>query len=80
MSISQADIDSFHQFATLELARQGSGLSLESLVDQWREQQEHETLDSIRRGVDDAAAGRLRSLAEVDAQIRSQLGFTPRGR
>jgi len=35
-------------------------------------------LAAIRAGLDDLDAGRIRPLADVDAEIRSALGFTPR--
>jgi len=36
MSASEAEIDSFAQFAKGQLARGGQGLSLDELFDQWR--------------------------------------------
>jgi hypothetical protein len=54
---------------------------LEDLLQAWRERdEESETLASIRRGVADAECGRVSDLAEVDAKIRGELGFSSRTR
>jgi hypothetical protein len=79
MSVNQSDLDSFHQFAVRALAQQGDDLSLEDLLEQWRAQHDRaETIASVRRGVDDASAGRIRDAAEVDATIRTELRFPAR--
>jgi len=76
MAVSLHDIDSFHDFAAEQLASGGQEESLENLLVRWRAQQEEaDTLASVQRGVEDAEAGRVRSLQEVDATIRSKLGF-----
>jgi len=41
--------------------------------------QEQEDLAAIQRGLDDRAHGREQPLAEVDAEIREEFGFPPRG-
>lgn len=81
MQITQRDLDSFHSFASRELTNGGRALSLEDLLQEWRcKQEEVETIASIRRGIDDAEAGRVESLADVDASIRAELGFPARSR
>jgi predicted transcriptional regulator len=76
MSISQSDIDNFHSFATQELPHCGPGQQLEDLARKWQLQREQEeTIASIRRGVADAEAGRVHSLADVDERIRTELGL-----
>jgi hypothetical protein len=81
MTINQSDLDSFHVFASEALSRTGRELNLEDLVQQWCAQHEREeTIASIQRGVDDAEAGRIRDLGEVDMAIRAKLGFPPRSR
>ena len=81
MTVNQTDLDSFHHFATHLLSHAERDLSLEELINKWRAEREHsETVDSVRRGVADAEAGRMHDLADVDAKIRAELGFTPRGR
>lgn len=81
MSINQSDLDSFHDFASRIIARQADDRSLEDLIQLWRyEQEQKETIESIRRGVADAAAGRMCDLDEADARNRQELGFPPRHR
>lgn len=81
MTVNQSDLDGFHHFATDLLAQAGRELSLEELVNKWRAERAHaETVESVRRGVADAEAGRMHDLADVDAKIRTELGFRPRGR
>ena len=81
MQITQSDLDSFHSFASRELTNGGRAHSLEDLLQEWRcKQEEVETIASIRRGIDDAEAGRVQSLADVDASIRAELGFPARSR
>ncbi len=81
MSVDLSELDSFHQFAVRALAGTGEDLSLEELLRQWRAQREREeTIASVRRGVNDAEAGRVRDMAEVDAAIRAELRFPARQR
>lgn len=79
MIVSQSDLDSFHQFASRVIAQRGDHLTFEELVAQWHAQQEREeTIESVRRGVADADAGRMHDISEVDATIRGKLGFPGR--
>lgn len=39
---------------------------------------EREDLESIRRGIEQMENGKVRSLSEVDSEIRQKLGFAPR--
>ena len=79
--LNQSDLDNFHVFATNEIARCGQDVSLQELVSLWLAQQlDAGSVDSIRRGVADAEAGRTQSLADVDAKIRTELGFPARRR
>ena len=41
-------------------------------------EREQAEVAAIQEGLDDVAAGRIRPLAEVDAEIREQFGFKPR--
>jgi len=67
MAISLQNIDSFHDFAAEQLANGGQEESLENLLSRWRAQQgEAETLASVQLGIEDADAGRVHSLQEVD--------------
>jgi hypothetical protein len=79
MTVNQSDIDSFHDFASNLLSHAQRDFSLEELVMKWRAEREVlETVESVRRGSADAAAGRLHGLAEVDGRIRKELGFPAR--
>jgi hypothetical protein len=81
MTVSQHDLDSFHNFATNVLAHAEHGFSLEELVTKWHAERElAETVQSIQRGVADVEAGRIYDLADVDARIRKELGFPGRRR
>lgn len=81
MAVNQSDLDSFHDFASQTLARLSGDQSLEDLLKLWRAKQEHtETVASVRRGVEDADAGRLLDLEHVDAKVRSELGLPARNR
>jgi len=53
------------------------------VADQWHERaaralQREEDLAAIQAGIDDMEAGRVVSLEEVDAQLRSKLGLPAR--
>ena len=81
MTVNQSDLDSFHHFATNMLAHSDRDFSLEELLKKWRAEREMaETVQSVRRGVADAEAGRTHDLADVDAKIRQELGFHVRRR
>ena len=41
-------------------------------------ERERGEIAAIQKGLDDVAAGRVRPLEEVDAEIREQFGFAPR--
>ena len=41
-------------------------------------EREQAEIAAIQEGLDDVAAGRVRPLTEVDAEIREQFGFAPR--
>ena len=58
MSTSEAEIDSFAQFAKGQLARGGEGLSLDELFDQWRiRHPPSEDAPAIRASVRDMEGG-----------------------
>ena len=66
--------------AILTAARQLPEQDRLRLIDALWDTVPDETLASIRRGVADAEAGRLRDIEEVDVSIRGQLGFPCRER
>lgn len=76
MSITRNEIDSFHRFAAAKLEN-GGVQSLEEVLRQWRAARyDEETIESIRRGLEQANAGQLRPFDEVDAEIRAKYGIS----
>jgi predicted transcriptional regulator len=66
MTITQSDLDSFHDFGSQFLARSKGKVTLEELVQQWCAEREcNETIESIKRGVADAEAGRVQELVDI---------------
>ena len=58
MTTSEAEIDSFAQFAKGQLARGGAGLSLDELFDQWRIRHPRaEDAQAIRASIRDMEGG-----------------------
>ena len=81
MSTTQEEIDSFHRFASEKLGSGRADFSMDELYRQWRSDQENaDAIASIERGLADADTGRLRSMDEVDADVRNQLGFPARNK
>jgi hypothetical protein len=70
------ELNQFTRFAEQKLNGELNGLSLEDCLRAWREaQEEDETIAAIQEGLDDVAAGRFKTIAEVDAEIRQQHGW-----
>jgi len=81
MSTTQEEIDRFHHFASEKLSNGRADLSMDELYRQWQtEQEKSAAIASIERGLEDADAGRLRSLEDVDADVRNELSFPARHR
>lgn len=75
MSLTTADVDDFRQFA-LELIDREDVTSLEECVRRWGDRREYnETVEAIREGLADAAAGRSQPVEEAFADIRRELGL-----
>jgi hypothetical protein len=75
------ELDQFTRFVRERLNRDATDLSLEDCLREWRAaQDEQETLAAIQRGLDDMAAGRYKTIAEVDAEIRKRRGWPPADR
>lgn len=74
MSLTEADIDAFGQFAKQHI-HVGASLSLEELLAKWTARQEAEQLaDDIRQGLKDIEAGRGQPAAVAFADVREELG------
>ena len=66
-------------FAREKLIADADGLSLEDCLREWRAaREEGETIAAIQAGLDDVAAGRVKTIAKVDTEIRRQYGWPPR--
>jgi hypothetical protein len=77
--MNQSELDSFYYFATNVLTHADHDLTIEGLVQRWRaEREQADTIQSVLRGVVGAEAGRTYHLADVDARIRKELGFSGR--
>lgn len=75
------ELNEFTSFAREKLIADADGLSLEECLRAWRAaREEEETIAAIQAGLDDVAAGRVKTIAEVDAEIRRQHGWPPRNR
>lgn len=68
------ELESFHHFAQRGLSNGGFD-SMEDCLHRWRERRE--TIADIEESLADFAAGRCRSLEEVDADMRARFGFGP---
>ncbi len=75
------ELNQFTSFAREKLVAASNGLTLEDCLREWRaSREEEETIAAIQAGLDDVAAGRVKSIAEVDAEIRRHYGWPPRNR
>ena len=68
------DLESFHRFVEEQLKNGRSKLSPEQVLAMWRERLN--TIQSVRRGLDDVEAGRTRPADEVLADLREDLDNT----
>lgn len=67
----QNDLQSFHRFVEEQLRNAGCRLSPEQALAMWRERLD--TIESVRRGIDDVEAGRTRPADEVLAELREEV-------
>lgn len=79
MPLLQKDVDRFHKFATERIA-ESDVHSLQDLLDQWSaqsisEQELNVSLESLNRGLEDAAALRVRPADEVLSEMRQELAL-----
>lgn len=65
------DLRSFHRFVGEQLDNGGAHLTPEQALALWRERLE--TVESVRRGLQDIEAGRSRPADEVLAELRNEL-------
>lgn len=77
MPISKSELDNFIRFATGKLDSDDEPASLEELLSQWREQCEYAaTVDDIRQGLHDYAAGKGQSVTDAFRDVRHKLGLS----
>jgi hypothetical protein len=76
MSVTRQELASFHQFASEKLDHGGTDSTLEDLLRLWRQEQEYaKTVEDIREGIEDYAAGKAEPLAKAFRDIRRDLGL-----
>ena len=72
MSVEMSnDLAEFYRFIEKKLRTIGNSMTPEQALAEWREQVE--TMASIRRGLDDARAGRVHPAGEVLDELRREL-------
>ena len=77
MPATRQELDSFHRFASDKCAARDADASLEELLALWRQAREYsETVEDVRQGLSDHAAGKGQSLAEAFQEVRADLGLT----
>jgi predicted transcriptional regulator len=73
MSVTQADIADFSQFARQQIRTGGNELTLAQLAMHWQATKErHEAVDAIREGLADIDAGRTQDAFELVEEMRSK--------
>lgn len=76
--MTMQQLDEFHRFAADQLRASEVEVSLEECLRRWRRDcDSRETVAAINESLADIAAGRVKSLDEVDAEIRAEFGFGP---
>lgn len=71
MTVTQADLDNFHSFASERLTSGGGGLTIDDLVIEWDSVRNREEINAaIREGLADIDAGRTRPADEVTEELR----------
>ena len=76
MTVTQTELDQFHEFASQKIATEGVSVSFEDLVVEWESIRDKDAIDSaIRQGLADIKAGRYRSAEEVTDELRQKHGI-----
>jgi hypothetical protein len=78
MAVSLEQIESFHQFAHDRAKNGGADLTMDEIYDLWRlenlpPEELQESLESLRRGIADAEAGRVRPADDVIEELRHRI-------
>jgi len=73
MPVTQADIADFSQFASQQIGKGGSELTLAQLALRWQATKEqHEAVGAVREGLADIDAGRTQDAFEFAEEMRSR--------
>lgn len=73
MSVTQADIADFSQFASQQIGQEGSDFTLPQLALRWQAAKErHEAVAAIREGLADIEAGRTQDALKFVEEMRSR--------
>lgn len=73
MSVTQADIAEFSQFASQQIGNGGSELTLPQLALRWQAAKErHEAVDAVREGLADIDAGRTQDAFKFVEEMRNK--------
>ena len=74
---TQQQLNQFHEFASAKLSSAGGDqLSLDELLVLWKASEFSATVADVRESMQEEERGQLHSLAEVDEEIRADLGFS----
>jgi hypothetical protein len=81
MSITKTELDRFHDFAVSLVSGAESDLTWLQLFELWRmenpsDAEYRENVAAIRESLEAIEAGRMRPLADFDAEFRSRHGIT----
>lgn len=73
MSITIAELDDFHSFATEKIRVDQTGFTLDDLVMEWDSLQNREEVnEAIREGLADIEAGRTELASDVSHELRDK--------
>jgi hypothetical protein len=77
------DLRAFKGFIDEQLANGGADLTLDEALARWEyenqtEEEREETIQAIRKGLEDMYAGRTRPFEEFDREFRERHGLPPR--
>lgn len=72
----QSELLDFVQFATSRVTNSNDNLSIEDLVNEWRQAGEFsQAVSDVRQGIDDDAKGKAQTLSDAFGEIRRKLGI-----
>lgn len=76
MTVTQAELDNFHEFATARISNSGVEIDFDDLVTEWLSLRDRDEINgAIREGLADVEAGRHRPAHEVTEELREKYGL-----